>query len=122
MVVIRNRRANFKRWRAIDQQYRSICLAPMQFSCWNFASGTNHDRLMQEAEGVLTTPAEADPLIKECLFLADGVMFGTLQDRTGGADSYFAPAAMVPPGRVPSWAAGRPLLLIGDQQFCRVVL
>lgn len=138
MVVVRNRLPHFARWRATDPSYKAICLAPMQFSCWNPHSGSNHDALMAQARlltsaiglRALTSPIPVveettgrptiDPLVRECLYLADGVIAGTLLDRTNRADSYWAPAAMVPPGRTPAWAANRPRTLIGDQYFVTV--
>lgn len=120
MVVVRNRRAHFGRWRAVDASYKAICLAPRQFSCWNADSGPNHDALMALAGQLALMPDDSyslGPLLDECLWLADGVMAGTLIDCTNGADSYYAPAAMDPPGRVPAGAVGRRLTLIGDQYF-----
>ena len=119
MVVVRNRLARVSA-STTGASYKSVCLAPMQFSCWNPGSGSNHDALMVQARllvgppsGLLATDRELD----ECLCLADGVIAGVLLDRTGGATQYWAPEAMVPPGRTPSWAAGKPRLLIGDQYF-----
>jgi hypothetical protein len=119
MVVVRNRRLRYARWRATDPSYKSICLAPSQFSCWNPDSGSNHEALMVLAEQVAMFPDVPidDPLLRECLYLATGVMAGVMLDRTGGADSYYAPAAMIPPGRIPPGAAGRSMWLIGDQYF-----
>lgn len=119
MVVVRNRLTNHSHWRADDPTVKAICLAPRQFSCWNRDSGSNHTALLQLAAQLAgaTLLTRVDPLVRECLYLADGVIAGTLVDRTGGADSYYAPAAMVPPGRIPLGAVGRPRLLIGDQYF-----
>lgn len=120
--VVRNRRARPGRWLASDRSYKAICLAPKQFSCWTPHSGTNHDALLALARAVAgdlaTTPWE--PLLRECLYLADGVIAEALIDRTGGANSYYSPAAMVPPGRVPLWAVGVPTITIGDQRFLRL--
>lgn len=121
MVVVRNRRARFSRWRATDASYKAICLAPRQFSCWNPGTDRNHLALMALAQlvilGVTDPPPPAQALFDECLYLADGVIAGTLIDRTGGATSYYAPAAMIPPGRVPVWAVHAPIRTIGDQLF-----
>jgi hypothetical protein len=140
MVVVRNRRARFAHWHAVDPSYKAICLAPWQFSCWNVNSGSNHDALMALAaqlavqtivrvgdfdgtpvHDVVLAPIAAtlDPQLRECLTLADGVIAGTLLDRTNGATSYWAPAAMDPPGRVPTWADGLATWTIGDQVFVR---
>jgi Cell Wall Hydrolase len=120
MVVCRNRRQNFSRWRAADASYKAICLAPKQFSCWNEGTDGNHVALMILAQQLLEwTPGRPalDAELRECLHLADGVMGGAIIDRTGIANSYFAPAAMQPVGAVPAWAKGKPAEKIGDQLF-----
>jgi hypothetical protein len=119
MVVCRNRLPHYTRWAAHTATYTAICLAPAQFSCWTAGSGSNHDLLMAQARLLVggTDLTAIDPELRECLWLADGVIAGELRDRTNAADSYWAPAAMVPPGRTPGWAVGKPKLLIGDQYF-----
>jgi hypothetical protein len=118
MCVVRNRRPRFARWRAVNSSYKAICLAPRQFSCWNSGSGSNHDALMTLAKAVIANqPTPARTQFDECLYLADGVITGAIIDRTGGADSYYAPAAMEPPNRVPAGAIGRPMTTVGDQLF-----
>ncbi len=112
MCVIRNRTKH-------GASYRDVCLAPKQFSCWNDDGSKNHLALIEQMR-LLVSAVSAnliDPELKECLVLADAVIAGTIIDRTGGAVNYYAPAAMVPPGRVPSWAAGKRYIEIGDQYF-----
>lgn len=58
-----------------------------------------------------------DPLFAETLYLADGIMAGVILDCTQGATHYYAPKAMRPPGKVPTWAQGKPTRAIGDQLF-----
>jgi hypothetical protein len=116
MVVCRNRRAKLNA-KNLAAGYKDICLAAKQFSCWNPGTDRNHVALMAQVRGLVGVGYPPDALMRECLYLADGVIAGTLLDRTGGATSYYAPAAMIPPGRVPAWAAGKPFLLIGDQYF-----
>lgn len=117
MVVVRNRRARFARWRAVDASYKAICLAPKQFTCWTPDSGSNHDALLALAGQLVTRGGSLDPLVDECLYLADGVIAGTILDRTNRATSYWAPAAMQPPGRTPNWARLYVPWAIGDQLF-----
>jgi hypothetical protein len=120
MVVVRNRRPHFASFRAADDSYKSICLAPNQFSCWNPGTDANHLALLKMAHTLVDQSVIAvfsDPLLDECLFLADGVIGGVLMDRTNGATMYYAPAAMIPVGRVPASAMGKTTLKIGDQFF-----
>lgn len=120
MCVVRNRRAHFARYRAADDSYKAICLAPAQFSCWIAGSGTNHDALLVLMGRLVGGQPSQDPVFDETLYLATGVIGGQVLDRTGGSTSYYAPAAMQPPGHVPTWAVNQPTLLIGDQIFLKV--
>lgn len=96
--VIRNRVTD-RRW---PKTFRRVCLQPWQFSCWNAGTDANHVRLMALADQVLRGQV-TNPVLTETLFLAGGIIVGTILDRTGGANSYYAPAGMVPPGRKPNW-------------------
>jgi hypothetical protein len=119
MCAVRNRRGHPARWDSVDGSFKSLCLAHAQFSCWTPNSGTNHDALMAQAQVLVGVSGTAliDPELRECLYLAQGVMMGEIRDRTGGATSYYSPAAMVPVGRVPMWALHKPFTLIGNQRF-----
>ena len=72
---------------------------------------------MALAEAIASGVSDGDALYRETLYLADGLLTGTILDRTGGATLYWAPAAMVPPGRIPAWAVGRSPVAIGSQLF-----
>lgn len=114
--VVKNRVPRWQMFRATVKSVKGICLAPNQFSCWNEGADPNHLALMQLAADI--PHAQTDPLVQECLFLAVGIISGVIIDRTGGATMYYAPKAMVPAGRVPSWARGRnDGSAIGDQLF-----
>jgi hypothetical protein len=115
--VVRNRLADPEKFGA--HTIKDVCLAGMQFSCWN-PGGRNADQVMAQARAVVLLHTWADPLLTECFFLADGVISGRLLDRTGGATFYYAPAAMKPEGRVPGWAVGVQARKIGAQLFLRV--
>lgn len=115
MSVVRNR----VRHRAHEGvTYKGVCLAPKQFSCWNAGTDANHLRVMAMAYLCITGQTTADAVFEETRFLAGGIISGLLLDRVHGATLYYAPAAMVPPNRVPAWAAGRaPVAGIGSQLF-----
>lgn len=123
--VIRNRLLRWQSFRATSPTYKAVCLAPWQFSCWNDAKDQNHLRLMAMADRLVqpALPVQAhDPLVDECLFLADGIMASTVLDRTRGATMYYAPKSMIPAGKVPTAAKafvakGGEFLPIGDQLF-----
>jgi hypothetical protein len=119
--VVRNRVRDFARFRAEKATYASVVLAPKQFSCWDVAGGpANHALVMAFAERLVQGLPMRDVLLAETLYLADGIIAGVLLDCTGGATAYFAPKAMVPVGRVPTWAEGKTTRAIGDQLFLTV--
>ncbi|HYC57237.1 MAG TPA: cell wall hydrolase [Candidatus Binatia bacterium] len=100
-AVIRNRLA-LGRW---GDSYKDVCLAPWQFSTWREAGGRkNYERIMRHARILLDpTQARAEDVI-EAIWVAEGIMTGMLRDSVSGATHYYAPLAMVPKGKVPSWA------------------
>lgn len=118
--VIRNRvmRGTFG-----GSTYQRVCWAPRQFSCWAPLEGeSNFKRTIAVARYVLgrgpwPTNANEHRLFDETLFLAQGIVAGVILDQTGGATHYYAPKAMKPAGRVPTWAKGKPARQIGSQLF-----
>lgn len=116
--TVRNRVRRPGKW---GDSYLTVCLARLQFSCWNPGPDANHQRLMRLAYLLVTNQPPMDPLVDETLWLADGIISGLVLDRVGGATHYYAPKAMKPAGRVPSWAVGQqPAAVVGDQLFFRL--
>jgi len=76
--VIANRVARPGWW---GTDWRSVCLSPRQFSCWNLGD-PNRVKLI----GV----TEADPEFRQALAIARSAVAGTLEDITGGATHYAA--------------------------------
>lgn len=102
--VILNRAAHPRWW---GGDVREVCLAPLQFSCWNLRD-PQHDRIR--------SVTEADPLFRKAQDVARRALAGEVEDRTGGADHYFNPAAANP-----SWARGREAsAVIGAHRFLRL--
>lgn len=109
--------------------YESVCTADNQFSCWwPFGGYSNYQAtisaaysLMTNSEGAGTIAiAPQEAVMRQCLYVATGIISGALLDPTHGATNYYAPAAMVPPGRVPDWAAKMThTATIGKQEFYR---
>lgn len=124
--VVRNRVRTPRRW---GKTFRDVCLARLQFSCWNPGTDPNHVRLMALAEQIVLGFPNTDPLLRETVYLAAGVIDGIFLDQTGGATSYYAPKAMKPAGAKPAWVylngkAGPehvPTAVIGSQIFYKGV-
>jgi len=126
MMSVKHRTAHYGRFRAVAPTFKAVCLAPNQYSCWNAGGDLNHHALMALMERVVSGGSSRDLLFEETLFLADGVISGVLLDATQGADSYFAPKAMKPAGRMPREAkafldGGGTFTAVGDQLFYRQV-
>ena len=85
-----------------EQSPRDVCLHPFQFSCW--LAGPDRERIL-----ALTA---ADPFYNKALAIAHTVLAGTLEDITGGADSYQVV------GTNAYWSKGlTPVKVIGNQEF-----
>lgn len=115
--VLKNR-LKAGRW---GRTYRSVALAPKQFSCWNLGTDLNSQRVLNAVRLLTQSPDPPVPtwaMLRECLWIADGLMWARFASNVGAATNYYAPAAMVPPGRVPDWAVGlEPVAVIGSHRF-----
>jgi N-acetylmuramoyl-L-alanine amidase len=103
--VIRNRvRADLRDDGRPDwwgEGYDGVCLARAQFSCWN-ATDPNYRKLL-----VLASQPDRwldDPVLAECLWIADGVVGGRVRDRVGAATHYHATHV------TPAWTVGAQLV------------
>ena len=84
----------------------SVCLFPLQFSCWN---------LKDPNRGRLIAVTDSDGVFAECLAIAEMAVLGALDDATDGADHYFNPALVRP-----AWAAAMTKTAsIGHHDFYR---
>lgn len=108
--VCRNR-LKTNRWGA---SYESVCLAPMQFSCWSPKGGlNNYTTLKALSQQIAGGKMPDDPVLKECYAIAQGVMSGAFQDNTEKATHYFVTATSQP-----SWARQHvPVCVIGAHSF-----
>ena len=119
--VVRNRTLYPQRF---GTGWKGVCLRPAQFSCWYPWGGlANYAAVIAAAERLLDGHAPAPTsALGRAVQVATDVMAGLGADPTGGADHYYAPAAMVPAGRVPIWATGHtPTAVIGAHRFYRLV-
>lgn len=102
--VIRNR-VETGRWGA---SYAKVCLAPWQFSCWRPEGGReNYETVVAAAQMLArSTTLPENPRLRQCAWVAQGVIGAWILDTVREATHYYAPAAMVPAGTAPKWAAG----------------
>jgi N-acetylmuramoyl-L-alanine amidase len=83
--VVRNRAARPQRF---SQTIAGVCLAPVQFSCWNRSDPT----FVRMVTVTLPDPAYATALAAAATVLTDHAL-----DPTGGADHYCATSIPTPP-------------------------
>lgn len=100
--VLLNRKAS-GRWGA---SLATVCVAPLQFSCWN-ASDPQRLRMVALADD--------DPALAHMFSILKNAERAA-KDPTGGAMFYFSDSMIVPP----KWAAGMHFITkIGHHQFYR---
>lgn len=113
--VIRNRvaanRAGFG-----GASYKAVCLKPAQFSCW-LPRDPNLDLLIDAGRNLLGNVLPA-AVLRECLWIADGVMTNSLLDNTKGSTHYLTAALYA--SHPPAWAlAGAVRGRIGAHLFLK---
>lgn len=94
---------------------RDVCLRPKQFSCWN-PSDPNFALLLDTAK-LLTDGATVGPVLRECRWIADGLLSGSFVDNTHGASHYLRTELI----QTTAWSRDqRVLAIIGAHSFLRV--
>lgn len=95
---------------------RAVCLAPLQFSCWQPKGGQeNYDDVMAIARATANGTAPG-PILRECAWIALGALSGDIRDRVNGSTHYLtADLFRIAP---PAWAKGKtPAVRVGSQLF-----
>lgn len=116
--VIRNRAEKPGWWGGPD--YKSVCLAKAQFSCW-WEDTPNTERVYAFGEALIRvlSPDVESPLVHRLGWIADGVMSEAAPDESQGATHYLTAALFSV--RPPTWAQGQvPLTRLGHHVFLRV--
>lgn len=110
--VVRNR-LQTRRWGA---DYKSVCLAPWQFSCWKEQGGPeNYARVIAAATAVKNRKP-LGPALKECFWIADGILQQHAQDITRGSTHYITRTLWE--SKPPKWAVGQtPAVSVGAHVF-----
>lgn len=109
--VVRNR-VDAKRY---GRDAKAVCLAPWQFSCWKPAGGpANYETVIDAVRN--RKRGEEGPILRECVWVAEGVLDRRVQDTTRGATHYMTRALWE--SKPPKWAIGRtPVIGIGNHVF-----
>lgn len=97
------------------QTIAEVCLAPKQFSCWNY-----NDPNAQRLDALAHLPEGQWPLaFRECVQVANDVIDGKTLDPTGGADHYLTLTLYHSKG-CPRWAKQMtPTATIGNHIFLK---
>lgn len=107
------------RSRQSGESVDAVCLHPAQFSCWSSDPYTRNDEAVMAAARTLASHLPlGNGAMRKCVYVAEAVASGKLNDTVKGATHYYAPKSMRPIGKVPSWAIGlTPVAKIGGQFF-----
>lgn len=114
--VIRNR-VDDGRW---GETYKRVCLAAAQFSCWNDdGRSANHAEVLRVAEQLAqSTTLPDNARLKQCAWVAQGVMGQWLLDNTHASTHYLTGELFQ--RNPPAWARGRlPAAQVGHHVFFR---
>lgn len=98
---------------------REVCLKPKQFSCWIPEGGEDNHGVLMATVLHLSKGEPAGPLVRECQWIAKGLVDNAFVDNTHGATHYLVGDLFQ--NNPPSWARDqRPLARIGAHVFLRV--
>lgn len=113
--VIRSRVTDAqRRW---GSTWQDVCLARWQFSCWLPRGGqANYNQVAWLVGEVSRDGALLPDTLRQCWWVARGIIDALLADNVRGANHYYAPT--IPP---PRWAHGvEPVAEIGGHRFFRL--
>ncbi len=114
--VIKNRlRAQPSKYK----NYANVCLEKLQFSCWN-QGDPNRAVLEEIAAKMITGQTPVDSTLRQCLFIAKGIISWDVLDNTKGAMNYLTEQLFSSPDR-PNWAKNpKNVMFTGRQVFFNV--
>lgn len=108
--VIRNRYLS-RRW---GESYPGVVFRRGQFSCWRPEGGAeNYAALQALVDQVRQGHMPDDPVLRECYWIAQGVLGGQCRDNVEGATHYYASGILAP-----RWTHGHtPVRELGAHRF-----
>lgn len=111
--VIMNR---VRHWDIKENNVKDIVLAPKQFSCWN-SNDPNYEKLLHLAKDLELKEMTDDLLLRQTIYLANGIVKNILFDNTNGNLNYMTNNLYFSSKR-PSWASTpKKMLVIGNHTF-----
>ena len=97
---------------------RTVCLQPHQFSCWITAGGATNFAVLIDTARLIIGGHRPGPVLRECQWIADGLMLDSFVDNTKGATHYLTTHLYATDP--PSWAVNqRVLVQISNHVFLR---
>lgn len=84
--VIRNRLRSNQNFGG--KSYKDLCFAKNQFSCWWEIETNNYKELERATELVINRKSFNNSVLRECLFIGEGIANGLLRDNVNGALYY----------------------------------
>lgn len=111
--VVRNRVAAR---RFGGDNYKSVCLAPWQFSCWKREGGPENYEAVLKAARLIHARKPLGSALRECLWVSEGVLQQHAMDITRASTHYMTSALWE--SKPPKWAIGQtPAIRIGGHVF-----
>lgn len=95
---------------------RAVCLAPMQFSCWQPKNGQKNYEAVLAVVRSMVNGAAMGPIMRECAWIAAGALSGAMRDSVKSSTHYLtADLFRINP---PAWTKGKtPTIRVGSQLF-----
>lgn len=86
---------------------RDVCLKAWQFSCWlpGPVGGANYQSVLAAARHLLGADALGGPVVRECVWIADGLLGFQFGDTVQGSTHYLTAALFA--DAPPAWAKGK---------------
>lgn len=99
--------------------YHSVCLEPAQFTCWNEAD-PNRSVLDDLARKIVNGIPISDPIARQCIFLARGIVDWLVKDNIQN-NRYYMRTDLLNSSDCPKWAnSARRKVVIGHHTFFTV--
>lgn len=101
------------------KSFKDVCLEPRQFSCWN-EDDPNYPLMLELASQLIAGLVIKDIYLKQCLFIANGIISWDIVDNTQSS-VYYLTTELIKYNKIPIWANVRKNEIIkGNQTFFNI--